>query len=450
MAIGIDTSKAFRFPDEVARLVTAIVERTRDEDETMWLEWKEYLDLASEAAFQHLPHTILAFANREPAVAEHWSEGYAYLVIGAEPGNLHGVQPIDPGDLTARLRAYIGDAIGWHPLYVQLNEVTVLVIAVDPPRAGDRIHPLHKQLRNFAPGTVFTRRPGTNVQASPDMLAMLERRSHPIAKGIELRLVSERPALEATADATAEIEAWTAREQARLARPHPEEAGSAPGRLPLGFASAFDKSVLNAGVALNAIGYTPDRRTEQQYDEELTAYIAAGRQALSRQLGYLQARHDPSALLLTLVNDTDRMFTAVEVEVLVRNARAPRDVADRPQLPKAPRAWKEPSPPSWTESLIATYPSLGRIHPVLPSTPRPSVNVSTQGPDLHLRFTPLDARPGAHIRLKAVQVIPRDQEGSIEISWTATATNSDGRKLGTITLAITPSTLSLNRLSPSD
>jgi hypothetical protein len=144
------------------------------------------------------------------------------------------------------------------------------------------------------------------------------------------------------------------------------------------------------------------------------------------------------------------MFTAVEIQVLVRNARAPRDVADRPQLPKAPRAWKEPSPPSWTESLIGAYPSLGRIHPVLPPTPRPSVNVSAEGPDLHLHFTPLDARPGALIRLKAVQVIPRDREGTIEISWTATATNSDGRKIGTMTLAITPSTLSLGQPGPSD
>ncbi|MEU6718256.1 hypothetical protein ABZ897_42890 [Nonomuraea sp. NPDC046802] len=70
MGLVIDTSRPFRFPSELTKLVRAVYEAS-DVDETRWIEWKSTLDLAGPGAVHHLVRQILGFANREPAVADN-------------------------------------------------------------------------------------------------------------------------------------------------------------------------------------------------------------------------------------------------------------------------------------------------------------------------------------------------------------------------------------------
>lgn len=100
-----------------------------------------------------------------PEQAAQWAEGYAYLVVGAEPGSRPGTTPVDPGDLTDRVRAYVDDRIGSHPQYIDINGAKVLVIAVDPPKSGDPMHTLRKRLRNFATGVLGTPPAGAGSRA---------------------------------------------------------------------------------------------------------------------------------------------------------------------------------------------------------------------------------------------------------------------------------------------
>ncbi len=51
---------------------------------------------------------------------------------GVEPGNLAGVDPIDPETLVGKIRACVGDAIRWTPEYVTVDGVEVLVVISAP------------------------------------------------------------------------------------------------------------------------------------------------------------------------------------------------------------------------------------------------------------------------------------------------------------------------------
>jgi hypothetical protein len=150
----IDVSKPFRYPSELKRLVEA-VRLAGDYDETRWVEWKRTLDLTATEGTRHIVRQILGFANRDPHVAAQWACGYAYLLIGASPEALMGVTPIDPEQLVSKIRPYVGSHITWTPEYVEVDGVTILVIIVEPPRPGDEIHALRKQLDPHKPGTVL-------------------------------------------------------------------------------------------------------------------------------------------------------------------------------------------------------------------------------------------------------------------------------------------------------
>jgi hypothetical protein len=60
-------------------------------DETDWLEWKCPPELTESTARGHLARNILGMANRHPDHAKRFTEGYGYVVVGTEPGNVVGV-----------------------------------------------------------------------------------------------------------------------------------------------------------------------------------------------------------------------------------------------------------------------------------------------------------------------------------------------------------------------
>ena len=77
------------------RLLEAIL-AADSKDELDWVEWKSTLDLSSkEVQAKSLAKHILAFANRDPQEARKHVEGVGLLVVGMEPGQVHGVVGID-------------------------------------------------------------------------------------------------------------------------------------------------------------------------------------------------------------------------------------------------------------------------------------------------------------------------------------------------------------------
>jgi hypothetical protein len=182
MSFPIDASRAFRLPRELQRLAAAVRD-AGDYDETRWIEWKSRLDLTASHGRLHLIKQILGFANRDPQVAAQWAEGYSYLLVGVSPGSVKGVTAVDHQRLTQDLSPYVGDDVTWSPEYVRLDGVTVLVVVVTPPRPGDLIHFLRKDIPDqrgegvlHREGTIFIRRHAESKVANHDERLMLQRR----------------------------------------------------------------------------------------------------------------------------------------------------------------------------------------------------------------------------------------------------------------------------------
>jgi hypothetical protein len=150
MPLNIDSSRALRSPQELADLVQAVIGASEN-DESTWVEWKNGLVLREKGTRVEITRRILGMANRPPEEAARHAGGCGYIVIGAEPGFCGGVNEIDPADLDAGLRPYLGsDGPRWSPQYVKVQGKSVLVITVDPPRRGDRSSTLQREYERFA------------------------------------------------------------------------------------------------------------------------------------------------------------------------------------------------------------------------------------------------------------------------------------------------------------
>lgn len=109
------------------------------EEESIWVEWKTS-PILEQAGRANVARNILGLANRLPDRAATTAEGYGYILVGVEPGNLEGVTPVEHADLENWLTPYLGPTgPQWVPSYVQDQGKHVLLISVDPPRWGDPI-----------------------------------------------------------------------------------------------------------------------------------------------------------------------------------------------------------------------------------------------------------------------------------------------------------------------
>jgi Putative DNA-binding domain len=445
VALGIDTARAFRFYDEIVRLVEAVV-AANSEDESTWIEWKGPLDLRHEPAFHRLPRNILGFANRDPAGAAHHAEGYAYLIIGAEPGAVPGIDPIDSGDLTARLRAYVGDKITWHSQYVTVQGKHVLVITVDPPRAGDSIHPLRKQMQSIQAGEIFIRLGGQTSKARSEHIEMLEQRCKASASQLSISVSPLGGArIERPADPAPEIEPRLARTRKRLleATPKPPQTSWNSGRVRL-----------SPEIASSAEAAAAEKI--RKYLEDVELYLNEWARAMRLRHDILQSGHSRSALTLLATNNTDRNYLAVQVSAFVPGVRC-LDLDDL-QWPALPN---EPTPPSMVSDLNAALSGLVSLHglgripnldapvtaalavPVMKAvefTPRPTKKPVSGG--LLLEYPEIHLRPRQEVLLQSVPLLVLTETGStIAIEWEATAQNADGKLDEVLTMTVQPSTL---------
>jgi hypothetical protein len=178
MAVEIDTGVALRGMNDLRRLVEAVV-GADENDELDWLEWKSTLDLSTKHGCFQVAKAVLGMANRAIEQAKLACEGLGYVVVGAEPGRLHGLVSVDPAMLDQIIEPYIGGANGprWTSTYVPVDDgKVVLVVTVEAPKAGDRIFSLRREFDKAKTGTIFVRKPGRTVPADPIDLEALQDR----------------------------------------------------------------------------------------------------------------------------------------------------------------------------------------------------------------------------------------------------------------------------------
>jgi Putative DNA-binding domain len=309
----IDVSKPFRYPSELKRLAQA-VRTAGDYDETRWIEWKRTLDLTGAVGIRHIVRQILGFANRDPQVAAQWAGGHAYLVIGASPEALGGVTQLDHEQLVSKIRPYVGSQVTWTPEYIEIDGVIVLVIVVEPPRPGDEIHVVRKDLDRYKAGTVLIRRHGQADQADADEMAMLQRRLLARTPQVELAVESVVPAIENLPDFQGLIETWASEERVRrvAARYQPEPTDR-------GESAVTGKPLLGAAFAA-AVAASRDGRNLERYMNEVDSYLAKAKQALMERGIWSLARHRPAMLAMQMLNSSSRNYAQVGVVLTIKSA----------------------------------------------------------------------------------------------------------------------------------
>ncbi|WP_242904616.1 hypothetical protein [Actinomadura terrae] len=111
------------------------------------------------------------------------------------------------------LRPYLGTEITWTPEYVTVEGREVLVVEIGPPKSGDPIHFLLKDLfitktvntasgpvtkqHGYHHGTILIRRPGDTERADHHERQMLLRRARATGTRLHARVVADRPEIEA-------------------------------------------------------------------------------------------------------------------------------------------------------------------------------------------------------------------------------------------------------------
>jgi len=437
VAVLVDQSQPFLRPSQLDALVRAVRDAD-DHDEHDWIEWKSTLDFTVAEGRWHLAKHILGFANRTVSAAQRHAGGYAYLLVGVQPGAVTGVESVDNAELTAAINRYVGPA-RWSLEQVVVEDRKVVIVIVDPPRAGDMAFTLRKQYRNFAEGTIFVRSPGRTEQASPAQVDALFQRASATRDQLEIEMRAEPATVEYGPDFDEDkIGQLIEFERTELMAPsrshHPAQQDDRPGPhvvrpTPLPY----------RGFSLRE---RPDERSEADYVQEVTAYLE--KLSVAYRMNHLHGRlHSrDAALCLVVDNNTDRNFRGLTVRVHVGGDVKcwPDEFSDRlsevPELPAQPRALGTPEPlPDPMAAVLSA-----RLFDSTPNAPTPFTSpgfVIENTGSVTIEFDDVDVRPRTPVVLPPVALLVHEPPGStLLVRWEATAENVDGRLEGELTVQV--------------
>ena len=461
MALNVDTTRAARSAIARRQLVDAVLAAPIHEQELDWVEWKVPPDIRALRAV--IAKQILAFANREVSRAARTAEGCGYLLLGASPGgNLAGVTPVDPADLSSWLDPYVGGVDGpqWDADYVDISGKAVLVITVASPRDGDRPWPLRKEWNDgtgsvLQEGTIFTRRMGKSGQANAAEQDMLLTRSRAAGRRLSVEVVRSDEAVGRTYDASPEkIAEWIDRERIRLLaplKPKPTVPGDAPGLL----GSQYTLARLAAEMAKGPLlGGLPEDRTKAQYGAEVDEYLAAASAAMPRHARWRAVSGRLATLRLQVVNLTEVPYAKLEVQMhipgAVRAFWTPWHARPRDDLPSPPRLWgpRTTFGPLGRDALTSSYLTRSLLTPAA----EPIRGWIKNSGSATVTFMPFDLRPTETAELDEV-LLAADASlagQTVVVTWQATSTNAHGRNSGEFNPAFAPGPVSLVDLLQRD
>ncbi|MFI1195335.1 helix-turn-helix domain-containing protein [Micromonospora sp. NPDC020750] len=442
MVLQIDTSTPLLRPSQLTDLVRAVSSAEPD-DEHLWIEWKSSLDLSTSAGLEQVVKAIIGLANREPAAAGRRAYGYGYLLVGVEPGSINGVVTVDPEKLVGKVRSYVGTAISWTPEYIAVDEKQVLVVIVDPPQPGDPIHILRKQTEKFKPATIFVRHTGRTDPANPDDFDKLQARLLQRTPRLQLSVAPVPSTVEKAADIRETVSRWVNEHR--------------PGLLAARYRSGKrELGVDLVGARGGLLGQrVPDRRTEEQYAQEVEKYIHDAEEAFMHRGAWDLFRHEPASVSVAVINPTDVGFVGVRLAVHIsgRVKSFPEELVealegDRPDPPRAP---KPSGTPTFRGPIQLNNFSLGSYipTPVYPG-PGPTYIVRDTG-SVTIEYDDFELRAEETKTLELVPLLVHEEPGTqLTATWTATADGIRGRITGEFIITVVPSTLDLESLADDD
>jgi hypothetical protein len=399
MALNVESNSALRRPSELQGLVRAVL-HADPADETDWIEWKSSRPLTTREGQADAARHILGFANRHPDRAGRNFEGCGYLLIGVQPGRLVGTDWIDPAELEAGLRRYLGDpGPQWSFHNVSYQERHVALFVVEPPRWGDPIYCLERDFANYQAGTVFVRRRGSTHAASPADMRYLQERLLRRADYIQVEVGwREAPAQVTPLELGPAVEEWISAERAALLAPlapirigrekvdagpkqpvsldrlrkagdgitvreledlaRRQDAGEAltaeeQARLEAAQARLQEVGKKAAAIAGSVFSGRREDRSEEEYRQEVENYLTAARESIAQAAISAAMKGGLIRLQPVLSNHTERNFPKVEVELHIAAPVIALD--DDPDAQGLPRGHgylglRDPARASWREA----------------------------------------------------------------------------------------------------
>jgi hypothetical protein len=491
MALNIDFARALRRPTELQDLVEAVLQAAAP-DETDWIEWKSFRSLTTVEGRADAARHIVGFANRHPDRAARNLEGCAYLIIGVEPGRLFGTDRLDPADVEAGLRPYLGDpGPQWSFHNVSYQESHVALFVVESPRWGDPIYCLEREFGKYQAGTVFVRRMASTHAASPADLSYLQERLLRRSDQIQVEVSWKSASHEVTPldlDSAA-IDQWIDLERvallAPLATPTRKEKPQISPKQPVDLGrlretlrgmtfrelkdlkrrqaagesltdreqARLDASQAHLDATEAMVGRSfrqperPEDRSPDQYRQEVEVYLRAAREAATQAAINEAIERGLIHLQAAVSNSSDRNFPQVEVELYISGPVTALD-DDEPRIdefPSRPRLYGTPRPSPLVGWSGLVTPPLGPYVPRIRGVSEVTIDNSGSA---RLRFRPVDLRPKRWEELASFHLlVPVSLAGqSLSIAWTATSSGADGQAGGSLPLRVRSTPVTLREL----
>jgi hypothetical protein len=207
----------------------------------------------------------------------------------------------------------------------------------------------------------------------------------------------------------------------------------------------FSESI--AGAFPSLLSPARETRSREEYEAQVKDYLAKCSRLLPAVLRSTAGERLP-ACVFEIVNDTDRNFPAVQVEVYVPGdveaVRARQRASNEGRLPRPPLAYGTRQEYWWaglefgdplTRSPGLRASDLGVARPsAQPSGPAVSIE---NGGSARLRFSPVDIRPQHAVRLPPVVLLPQQpQDPTVVMAWSATSTGAPGVVRGELVVPV--------------
>jgi hypothetical protein len=446
VSIDIDTARPLRRPAELKGLVEAVFAALA-QDEAEWVEWKGPLDLMSAEAEFSIAKQILGSANRPVDRAARFMGGLGYVIVGAEPGDVAGINPIDADILEAKLAKYLGPAPPvWAPTYLTVDGKHVLVIVVEPPKWGDPTFLLHKAWKPPQRGqganeaTVFIRgQAGTKPATATEALALQERaRRGAVAALNELALkFLGEPQVIVTMDVSINARNhWINEKRRALLATLPAKQAGFQGsyRSPGGF-DAFLAATQATSSIHRLFESEPEKRTVDEFKGEIENYLTRAKAVLSEACMGVMADAEVNEVRLVLVNPTDHNLPDVELKLYIPGQVWAFDDGFPAELPPDPWPYGKPRPSDLMRSMASGV-SVPRA--MLPfGAARPPTMWITNGGSVSLRFKVGHMRPHGEAELDTFTLVTAEPPGAVlDAQWSITSTALSGVGKGTLAIQL--------------
>jgi hypothetical protein len=411
--------------------VEAVRDATATTQETDSVEWKSAVTLSEKAWQGEIATHVIGFANREPGRARRAFGGHAYLILGAEPGGVVGIDLFDPADLENWIARYTGRSEGprWEPHYTTVDGMHVLVLEIDAPQPGDPVYALRKTFADptgatVPEGTVFVRRTGKTDRALAADIDMLNRRTAKTGSGLDLTLTwwEGPPVLRPVELTETAHESWLEDERQQLLAPLEEH-------------SLMRSTSIGRALAMG-IGET---RTDEEYRDQVERHVARGRGTLVAEVQARAVAAGVGEAHFAIRNNTEHNFEQVAVELHI-----PGNVAAFFAAEDAKATSEFPRRPILFGTQRSLVPHLGFDAVVTPPFRVPPGSIDNAA-SARISFLPIHVRPDHTHALAPVHlVVSADHAGeSIVCQWHATSTSVSGTDAGELPIAIGPDMIAM-------